>query len=323
MDPWSYYLDGPRARHAFTRKIVMDPPWGLDVQDQAALTLMLVLEGSAWIEADGALTHLDAGSVAIVRGPDAYRVLDRPDAESSVRINSDQGCTTVGGDSVEVSMALGVSTWGNSLHGQTSMLIGTYDAEGAVGAWVTAVLPRLAVMSPDHADDRLKSLAMLLDCELGQQQQGKTGALDRLLDLLLLHVVRRWSEAAHQGEPNWSDAHRDPLVAQALSLIHEAPAASWTVAELARRCFVSRATLAARFKAAVGVAPMSYLSQWRLTLASERLTAEQTTAATIATDLGFSSPFAFSTAFKKAYGASPTSYRRQAARKTPQLEAAL
>ena len=67
----------------------MDPPWGLDVQDQAALTLMLVLEGSAWIEADGALTHLDAGPVAVVRGPDAYRVLDRPDAESSVRINSD------------------------------------------------------------------------------------------------------------------------------------------------------------------------------------------------------------------------------------------
>ena len=211
-------------------------------------------------------------------------------------------------------MALGVSTWGNSQYGQTSMLIGTYNAEGAVGAWVTAVLPRLAVVSPDYADDRLKSLTMLLDSELAQQQQGKTGALDRLLDLLLLHVVRRWSEGTHQAKPNWSDAHRDPLVAQALSLIHEEPAAPWTVAELARCCFVSRATLAARFKTVVGVPPMTYLSQWRLTLASERLAAEQTTAATISGDLGFSSPFAFSTAFKKAYGDSPSSYRRRSAR---------
>lgn len=288
----------------------MDPPWCIDVQDQAALTLIAVLSGSAWIEADGVATLLESGAVAVIRGPEPYLMSDRIGRAPSVLIDLEQRCTTVAGESVESTMSLGISTWGNNQDGETGMLVGSYNAEGALGSWVTSVLPRLSVLPAARTNQPLTHLISLLDGELSGQSQGKASALDRLLDLLLLHVVRWCAEHPQDETPNWSLAGRDPLVGRALELIHDEPARAWTVAELAQCCFVSRATLASRFRKAVGVPPMAYLSQWRLTLAGEKLITGDSTAASIAAELGFSSPFAFSAAFKRSFGMGPSAYRR-------------
>ncbi len=58
MDVVSGFLDGPRARGAFVLRSVLAPPWSLQVQDEAPLTIVAVVRDHAWVRfADG-----DAGA---------------------------------------------------------------------------------------------------------------------------------------------------------------------------------------------------------------------------------------------------------------------
>jgi AraC-like DNA-binding protein len=73
---------------------------------------------------------------------------------------------------------------------------------------------------------------------------------------------------------------------------------------------MSRTTFAVRFKAAAGVAPLTYLTQWRMRLAERALREEGTPVAVLAGKLGYGSESAFSIAFKRVTGNAPRHYRR-------------
>lgn len=308
MDPLSAFLSGPRAGAAFTLRVVMDPPFAIDVRDEAALTVLAAVRGTSWIVSQGSPPQLlSTGQAATVRGPSPYLVADAPDRAPTVLIGPGQSCRTPTGDHLETTMAQGVRTWGNTTHGETVLLIGTYQSEAAAGRLATSALPDLAVFTEKETDP---ALLQMLERELTSPGLGQASALDRVLDLLLLHLVRGCVDRATTDVPSWAAGTRDPVVAQALTLLHEEPAVPWTVAELARRSHVSRATLAARFHTAVGQPPMTYLTAWRLALAADRLASSTSTTAVIAAEVGYSNAFTFSTAFTRAYGTSPTSYRR-------------
>ena len=80
MDALAALLDGPRARGAFVLRSVLDPPWSLRIQDEAPLTLVAMVRGSAYVVSDGHETAtLAPGDVVILRGPEPYTVADHPD----------------------------------------------------------------------------------------------------------------------------------------------------------------------------------------------------------------------------------------------------
>ena len=81
------------------------------------------------------------------------------------------------------------------------------------------------------------------------------------------------------------------------------------MASLASEAGVSRAALARRFSDLVGEPPMAFLTEWRLTLAADLLRDPDETLASVAYQVGYSSPFALSTAFKRARGISPREHR--------------
>lgn len=97
---------------------------------------------------------------------------------------------------------------------------------------------------------------------------------------------------------------------KALELIHERPAAPWTVATLASEVCVSRAAFARRFRELVGEAPVAYLTRWRLDLAADELQDPARKIAAVAEAVGYESQFAFSHAFKRQFGCSPSEYRQ-------------
>lgn len=227
-------------------------------------------------------------------------------------IGKDQSCRTPEGEHLELTFSQGVRTWGGNSPsgGETVLLIGTYQSKAAAGQLAMAALPAVAVFAEEDLD---AGLLAMLERELTHQGLGQEGALDRLLDLLLLQLVRASvHRAGGPDNPSWATGTRDPMVAQALALLHQDPAAPWTVAALAHSCHVSRATMAARFRTAVGQSPMAYLSTWRLTLAADRLASSDATTAVIAEELGYSNAFTFSAAFSREYGVSPSGYRRSA-----------
>jgi AraC-like DNA-binding protein len=313
MDPLGRYLGEPRARDAFSLRVVMTAPFAIEVRDRAALTLIVPVRGSAWlVPHSGSAQLLSTGQTATVRGPESYRIGDRPERPPTVIVDADQHCRTPDGEHLETTLRHGVRSWGNDPDGETVLLIGTYPSAAAVGRLVTAALPPVVIFDENETE---ASLVALLERELSSSELGQGSALDRLLDLLLLHVMRAFARRPEFPMPSWVAGSADPMIAQALALVHENPAARWTVSELASRVHVSRAKFAARFTASVGQPPMSYLTAWRLALAADRLCDDDATTAAIAEDVGYSSAFAFSTAFSRAYGLSPTAYRR--ARRAP------
>ena len=149
----------------------------------------------------------------------------------------------------------------------------------------------------------------LMADEIVKDDPGQEAVLDRLLDLLLIAVLRGWFSRPDAAAPGWYSAYGDPVVGQALRLLHHNPARSWTVAELARETGVSRAALARRFHELVGEPPMTFLTGWRIALAADLLRQPGSTIASVAHQVGYGTPFALSAAFKRVRGMSPRQYR--------------
>ena len=124
---------------------------------------------------------------------------------------------------------------------------------------------------------------------------------------MLVLALRAWCKSLGPADPSWYTALTDPAIGNALDHLHTDPARPWTVADLAATAGMSRAAFAARFAQLVGQPPMAYLTEWRMALAADLLREEAgTTVAAAAQAVGYQDAFAFSVAFKRAKGVSPS-----------------
>jgi AraC-like DNA-binding protein len=303
MDPLGGLLD-PRARGAFILRSLLSPPWSMRIEDEAPLTLVAVVRGSAHIETSTARTGIVPGDVAIVRGPSAYTVSDGAGTAPQVVIGPDQVCRPIAAGR---SMGpLGLRSWGNDPEGGTVLLTGTYHSPAEVSRPLLSALPELVVLRPGEWDSGLVDHVIH---EVDRDAPGQEVVLDRLLDLVLITALRTWLARPEAHPPRWYSAQDDPIVGVALACIHARPDRPWTVASLAAEARCSRAALARRFAELVGVPPMTYLTDWRLSCAADLLTRTDATLESIARDVGYASPFALSAAFKRVRGVSPRSLR--------------
>ena len=312
MDAIAGLLDGPRARGAFLLRSNLDPPWSLRIEDQAPLTVMAIVRGDAWVLPDGGQpVAMGPDDVAVFRGPDPYTVASHPAIPPQVAILAGQECVVLhpGGEALVDSFGYGLRTWGNAEEGTTVLLTGTYQLDGEVSQRLLRALPSLIML---RAQDWNSPIIPLLAAEIVKDEPGQEAVLDRLLDLLLIAILRAWFARPDASAPDWYRASSDPVVGHALRLIHHNPAHPWTVAALARETGVSRAALARRFNELVGEPPMTFLTGWRIALAADLLLEPGATIGSVANQVGYGSPFALSTAFKRLRGVSPQQHRTAA-----------
>lgn len=297
-------LDGPRARGAFLLRVIMEPPWALEVTEDAPLTMVAVLSGGSWLlRPDEPPMRLETGDVLLVRGAVRYLLGDEPTRAPEITIGPGQSCSGADGRDLSDELAAGVRAWGNDPAGRDTMLVASYPHDVQLGTVLAAALPELSLVR--GADS---PLLPVLVAEAGRDALGQEAVLDRILDVVLISVVREWAAQTPSGVAGLQ-LLSDAAVAEAVRLIRAHPARGWTVEELAARAGVSRAALARRFQEVIGIPPISYLSQWRLSLAADLLRSTDRTVAAVSREVGYGSPFSLSTAFKRAYGVSPAAYR--------------
>ena len=308
MDVIDGFFNGPRARGAFALRAVMSPPWSVRVEDRAPLSVVAMISGDAAVSChDTEPVSLAAGQVALLRGPEPYEFADQVGRRPDVIVLPGQQCVSPAGESMSAAMDLGGRDWGNDAHGGTVMLIGSYHTDGEVSRRLVDALAPLTVLT---ADDGIGAVLALLDVEMGRARPGQPVALDRLLDLLVIHAVRAWLDRPDTERPRWLGQADDREVGIALAALHDDPARPWRLAELAAVVGLSRAALARRFHDVVGESPMAHLAAWRLGWAADLLLDPTATVTRVAAEVGYSNPFTFSTAFKRAYGHSPRDHRR-------------
>jgi AraC-like DNA-binding protein len=304
----------PRARGAFLMRSLMKSPWCIRVEDEAPLTLLIMRRGEARLvshapnESRVPLT-LRAGDMAIVRGPHPCTMGDDTSRRPQALIQPGPQCTTPDGvPPAEAMQLFGVRTWGNAIDGPTEFLVGTYRVQGEISRRLLDALPVLLVL-PGGVDMPLAGLQVLLADEALKDEPGQAVVIDRLLDVLIVAVVRTWFARADARAPKWYTSLSDPVVGKALRVIHDRPDQPWTVESLARDAGVSRASFARRFVGLTGESPMAYLTSWRLALAADLLHEPDITIAEVAQRVGYGSAFALSSAFKRERGVSPQQHR--------------
>jgi AraC-like DNA-binding protein len=144
-----------------------------------------------------------------------------------------------------------------------------------------------------------------------EESSGQRGGLRsiKLPELLLIEVLRLHLANTPASERGWLAGLRDPLLAPAMRAIHTAPERKWTVADLAMEAAVSRSFLDGRFRNVLGLSPIRYVNEWRMRVAQDLLATTEVTVAAIARRVGYDSEEAFSRAFKRAHGQSPSLWR--------------
>jgi len=147
--------------------------------------------------------------------------------------------------------------------------------------------------------------------EMSDSGAGSRLVVARLSELLFIETLRRYILTLPPGQIGWLASARDPVIGQALALLHKDPAQQWTVASLARRVGTSRTRLADRFAHFLNESPMAYLTKWRLKLGAETLQSTNQSVSEIAAAVGYGSEAAFNRAFKREFSTPPAQFRRK------------
>ena len=192
---------------------------------------------------------------------------------------------------------------------------GSFTFDSDLAARVLQPLPPVIVLS-DLEQNPIEWLDLVCDLILQENEAGRPGAavmVSRLLDLLLIQILRRWAQSA-EVLPGWLAAAKDDRIARAVAAIHQDPAQDWTNDRLASLAGMSKSGFVERFRQVMGHQPGTYLRRWRLDRAAEALQHSNTTIDAIAATVGYASQEAFSRAFQSRFGTSPSVWRGAHAR---------
>lgn len=304
VDPLVDVMALARVSGAVAAPVWASDPWGLYLAPSTTASLHAVAAGVCWLRMPGRPPRqLLAGDVVLLPTGAGHILAGDSDGpvEPFDRVAKDRALARCD------ILTLGTGPIA------TRFLCATYSADPHVAHPLLALLPEVLYLAGDPASDSpVMTTLRLITMELRDQGPGTGAILDRLIEVLLIHVVRGWlAQAPQRQSPSWLLALRDPVAGAAVAALHEAPQRPWTVASLAAEVGVSRATLARRFTERVGVAPLEYLTSWRMELAAARLRGGDAPVAAVARQVGYGSEFAFSRAFARARGVPPGRYRRQ------------
>jgi AraC-like DNA-binding protein len=289
MDVLSDAIAAMRTGRPSSNRVRVGSPWCYRFDAYEGAGFHVLLRGTGWvIPAGGAPIALAAGDVVLLPYGSAHTLSESRTGRRPIPL--DEARADPAGD--------------------TDFLCGKYRLDHTRTHPVLADLPEIVhVPAQLGRHPELRGAIDLLAAEAIGERSGRDAVISGLLDLLLVYIVRAWlDEHAQQG---WPRALHDREVAAALAALHTDPAAPWRIEDLAAHVGLSRATLARRFTALTGQPPMAYLTWWRMTTAARLLRQTDLALPSIAREVGYGSPFAFSHAFKRHFGSTPGRYRSE------------
>ena len=298
-DPFSDLLQLADTEKIVSGGFTAGGAWALRFPEMSKMKFFAVVQGGCWLCADGEPVRAEAGDVFLLSTSRAFVVagdlavtpidaiaLFSTDESGFRRVGDGADCTLIGG------------------------FVKLDSVSGAALGEVLPPLIHVRAASPNAAV--LQWLLGQFVREREAELPGSRLASGRLAQLMFVQILRVHLEASEASTAGWLRALADPRLAPAIRLMHGEPGRAWQLQELARAVAMSRTTFAFHFKSVTGVAPLAYLTAWRMRLAERALREERTPVAVLARSLGYTSESAFSNAFKRVTGLAPKQYRTAA-----------
>lgn len=278
---------------------------------ERVLLFHVIASGRCWIEVPGGERHwANSGDVIVLPYNDVHRM----------------GGTSAAA-AVSVTALIDPPPWDQMPvihHGEggevTNVVCGYLVCEDPIFDPRLRVFPPVFVVSPPDGPARDWVRASI---EYAVQQTAKVAsdrfeAPPQIPELLLVEILKLHLSTAPAADDGWARAITDPVLRPALAAIHASPERKWSVGTLAAEANVSISLLDERFRDVLGLAPIRYLTGWRMHVAEDLLHSSDLGVATIARRVGYDSEEAFSRAFKRMHGQAPSVWRVQRHR-TPAL----
>lgn len=304
VDVLTDLLERSRARGAAFAYSTAWGDWGVAMPKVPGLAVHTVVDGEAhlWTDDPERAMRLLPGDMVLVQGTLEHR-MGAARGVDCVPLAEVLENGRVRGSSRRFTMGEG-----GGAPPAAVFFCGAYMFEGDLCESLLRALPERLRLRP-ASGSALRATMELLGRELQRDAPGQQTLLDRLLDVALVQALREHFAAEGSAAPAWVRALADPPIGAALGALHADPARTWTVADLAAEANLSRAAFARRFGALLGMAPLAYLTDWRMALARERLRDSDDGLAAVAAALGYASEFSFAAAFKRHHGLAPGRWR--------------
>lgn len=299
-EPLSDMLELLSAKSVLIGTLIAGGAWSIYFPSPEEIKFWGIVKGCCWLKTgdEGAPIRLQTGDVLLMLGP------------APMILASDLGVASVNLDQVLSQQRDEVCWIGD---GEDFTLIGgTVVLDPGGRNLLFDALP--SMIHIDGGASQADALRWILDQlmrERANRLPGAGAASTQLAHLMFIHVLRVQLQRQGSTAPGWLRLASDRRLAPVLALMHEQPGKDWRLPELAKVAGMSRATFALHFKAAAGIGPLGYLTQWRMRLAERALRQNGASIAKLAESLGYASESGFSHAFKRVTGRAPKWVRRE------------
>ncbi len=294
-DPLSEVISLLRPRAPYSKLAHASGPFRVRRENVNEVFYCMLLSGRACLEVDGKEPlELSAGDFVLIPAVTAFTLssLDPPPPP--------------GLRSRPVACEDGIFRLGPSEGpAQVQQLVGHCSFASPDAALLVSLLPDMVVV---RDEDRLAVLASLVRDEARADRPAREVVVEHLLQVLLIEALR--SNTKSGATSGLLCGLADARIGPALRAMHATPDHAWTVPELANEAGLSRSAFFTRFNRIVGVPPMGYLLNWRMTLAKHMLRSGRHGIAEVSDRIGYGSASAFSTAFTRHVGHPPARYAK-------------
>jgi AraC-like DNA-binding protein len=271
-------------------------PWGMGLAQSRSAQFHAVRSGQCWVRVGDHQFPLETGDFVVLPHGDEHEVVDSrktkavPAREVLAGIPRSNPWVVNLGEKGQLAILI-CAGFLYSAHAENPIL---------------QFLPKMIHLRASETAS-LEPLLILAEQEMQNPNAGTNAMLARIAEMLMVECIRTYVQTLDPGQGGWLAALQDHKLSAVMQAIHEKPARPWTLAELAAKVGISRTSLAARFRAVVGMTVRQYITRLRLTLAASMLeTPNRPSVAEIAQHVGYSSEAAFSRAFSREMGVAPS-----------------
>ncbi|WP_240475752.1 AraC family transcriptional regulator [Herbaspirillum rhizosphaerae] len=299
LDPFSDLLKLLNAHSVLAGGLITGGSWAIRFPASDQIKFWGIVRGSCSLVMAGETTPIpvEAGDVFLLRTPRSHVLA------------SDLSARLVELQDVLADRKGAVVEYGEG--DEFFMIGGKVELSGNSGQLLLDELPSLIhIRAASRHSTSLRWLLEQLVKEQDDHHPGVAAASSQLAHLMFIQILRACFESSEPLASGRLRAIGDRRLAPALQLMHGDPGRAWQLDELAKAAAMSRATFSSHFKTVAGVAPITYLTEWRMRLAERILRSERTSVSALAASLGYASESAFSNAFKRVTGRSPKTYRK-------------
>jgi len=280
-------------------------PWGLAQGDIDEMLFHYLVEGECYLwvgSPDNEPIHMKSGDFVLLPRGRAHGVAS---AQDSRLAETDRICYSVVDNHYRLHRGPGQ---------ESRFLCGSFSASHENAEVLLRSLPEYVLIHLDDTPQKswIKSTLLLVEHETYANNPEQEAIITHLLDVLFAQILRWCLDSNDCEMVGLLGAVRDPDLGPTVKAVLRDIRYPWQLPELANISGLSRATFAERFARVVGESPMAFIRMERLRRSQTLLKASVLSVKEVANQVGFSGPEVFIRSFEKAFGCSPSCYRKHA-----------